>query len=145
MCAFCHTPHRAATTRALWSRDLPPITYTLYASSTLEATPGQPTGATRLCLSCHDGTTALGLVRTSSGRRRLPLGPVTGRANLSTDLSDDHPVSFEYTTALARTHGQLADPAHPDQPRPPRRHPAAPVHRVPRPARQSLPGLPAAG
>jgi predicted CXXCH cytochrome family protein len=111
VCAFCHTPHRAATTRALWSRDLPPITYTLYASSTLETTPAQPTGATRLCLSCHDGTTALGLVRTSSGRRRLPLGPVTGRANLSTDLSDDHPVSFEYTTALARTHGQLADPA----------------------------------
>ena len=111
VCAFCHTPHRAATTRALWSRDLPPVTYTLYASSTLETTPGQPTGATRLCLSCHDGTTALGLVRTSSGRRRLPLGPVTGRANLSTDLSDDHPVSFEYTTALARTHGQLADPA----------------------------------
>ena len=110
VCAFCHTPHRAATTRALWSRDLPPITYTLYASSTLEATPVQPTGATRLCLSCHDGTTALGLVRTSSGRRRLPLGPVTGRANLSTDLSDDHPVSFEYTTALARTHGQLTDP-----------------------------------
>jgi predicted CXXCH cytochrome family protein len=112
VCAFCHTPHRAATTRALWSRDLPPVTYTLYTSSTLEATPAQPTGASRLCLSCHDGTTALGLVRTSSGRRRLSsLGPVMGRANLSTDLSDDHPVSFEYTTALSRAQGQLADPA----------------------------------
>jgi predicted CXXCH cytochrome family protein len=112
VCAFCHTPHRAATTRALWSRDLPSITYTLYTSSTLDAAPAQPTGATRLCLSCHDGTTALGLVRTSAGRRRLSsLGPMTGRANLGTDLSDDHPVSFEYTTALARAQGQLADPA----------------------------------
>jgi predicted CXXCH cytochrome family protein len=112
VCGFCHTPHRAATTRALWSRDLPPITYTLYTSSTLEATPAQPTGATRLCLSCHDGTTALGLVRTPAGRRRISsLGPMTGRANLGTDLSDDHPVSFEYTTALSRAHGQLADPA----------------------------------
>jgi predicted CXXCH cytochrome family protein len=111
VCAFCHTPHRAATTRALWSRDLPAVTYTLYASSTLESTPAQPTGATRLCLSCHDGTTALGLMRTSSGRRRLPIGPITGRANLGTDLSDDHPVSFEYTTQLARAQGQLADPA----------------------------------
>jgi predicted CXXCH cytochrome family protein len=36
---------------------------------------------------------------------------MTGRANLGTDLSDDHPVSFEYTTALSRAHGQLADPA----------------------------------
>jgi predicted CXXCH cytochrome family protein len=112
VCAFCHTPHRAATTRALWSRDLPSITYTLYTSSTFDATAAQPTGATRLCLSCHDGTTALGLVRTSSGRRRISsLGPITGRANLGTDLSDDHPVSFEYTTALSRAHGQLADPA----------------------------------
>jgi predicted CXXCH cytochrome family protein len=110
VCAFCHTPHRAATTRGLWSRDLPPITYTLYTSSTLEGAPGQPNGATRLCLSCHDGTTALGLIRTSAGRKRLPLGPITGRANLTTDLSDDHPVSFEYTTALARARGQLADP-----------------------------------
>ena len=145
VCAFCHTPHRAATTRALWSRDLPPVTYTLYTSSTLEATPAQPTGATRLCLSCHDGTTALGLMRTSSGRRRLALGPITGRANLGTDLSDDHPVSFEYTTALARAQGQLVRPGHPDQPRSARHHPAAPVHGVPRPPREPLPRLPAGG
>ena len=112
VCAFCHTPHRAATTRALWSRDLPSITYTLYTSSTFDATAAQPTGATRLCLSCHDGTTAMGLVRTPAGRRRISsLGPIAGRANLTTDLSDDHPVSFQYTTALSRAHGQLADPA----------------------------------
>ena len=38
LCVFCHTPHRAATTRALWNRDLPALTYQLYTSSTLEAT-----------------------------------------------------------------------------------------------------------
>ncbi len=63
VCVFCHTPHSAATTQALWNRDLPPVTYTLYTSSTLEATLKQPTGASRLCLSCHDGTTALGALR----------------------------------------------------------------------------------
>jgi predicted CXXCH cytochrome family protein len=111
VCVFCHTPHSAGTTRALWNRDLPPRTYTLYTSSTLEATLNQPTGASRLCLSCHDGTTALGTLRVQPAGGPVTLGPLTGRASLGTDLSDDHPVSFVYDTTLALRHGQLADPS----------------------------------
>jgi predicted CXXCH cytochrome family protein len=110
LCVFCHVPHRAATTRALWNRDLPPVTYRLYGSSTLDAAPQQPNGASRLCLSCHDGTTALGLLRVPPRAGRPALGPLTGRAALGTDLSDDHPISFEYTRALGQSHGDLADP-----------------------------------
>jgi len=111
LCVFCHTPHRASMTRALWNRDLPPITYNLYASSTLEATLKQPTGASRLCLSCHDGTTALGNLRVPPATGPVSLGPLTGRASLGTDLSDDHPVSFVYDPTLALKQGQLADPS----------------------------------
>jgi predicted CXXCH cytochrome family protein len=111
LCVFCHTPHSASTTRALWNRDLPPATYNLYTSSTLEATLKQPTGASRLCLSCHDGTTALGNLRVPPATGPVSLGPLTGRASLGTDLSDDHPVSLGYDTALALKQGQLADPA----------------------------------
>ena len=110
ICVFCHTPHSASTTRALWNRSLPPTTYNLYASSTLEATLSQPTGASRLCLSCHDGTTALGNLRVPPATGPVTLGPLTGRASLGTDLSDDHPVSFVYDSALALKQGQLADP-----------------------------------
>lgn len=110
LCVFCHTPHRASTTRALWNRDLPPITYNLYTSSTLEAVLKQPTGSSRLCLSCHDGTTALGSLRVPPAGGPVTLGPLTGRASLGTDLSDDHPVSFIYDAALALKQGQLADP-----------------------------------
>ena len=111
MCVFCHTPHRAAQTRALWNRDLAPVTYNLYKSSTLEATIAQPTGASRLCLSCHDGTTALGNLRVLSRSGQVSLGPLSGRASLGTDLSDDHPVSFVFDAALALRQGQLADPS----------------------------------
>ncbi len=111
LCIFCHTPHSASATRALWNRDLPPVTYNLYTSSTLEATLKQPTGASRLCLSCHDGTTALGNLRIPPATGPVSLGPLTGRASLGTDLSDDHPVSFVYDAALALRQGQLADPA----------------------------------
>lgn len=111
LCIFCHTPHSAAQTRALWNRDLPPTSYKLYESSTLEATLKQPTGASRLCLSCHDGTTALGNLRVPPRTGSVTLGPLMGRASLGTDLSDDHPVSFLYNSALALKQGQLADPS----------------------------------
>ena len=111
ICVFCHTPHSASATRALWNRDLPPVVYNLYSSSTLEATLNQPTGASRLCLSCHDGTTALGSLRVSPATGPVTLGPLAGRASLGTDLSDDHPVSFVYDSPLALKQGQLAEPA----------------------------------
>ncbi len=111
VCVFCHTPHSPTVSRALWNQNLTPVTYKLYESSTLEAKLNQPTGASRLCLSCHDGTTALGNLRKQPRTGRVTLLPLTGRASLGTDLSDDHPVSFVYDAALALKQGQLADPA----------------------------------
>src|ERR1041385_334859 len=62
VCIFCHTPHRATGEQPLWNHAGSAATYTPYSSSTLKAAVGQPTGASKLCLSCHDGTVALGLV-----------------------------------------------------------------------------------
>lgn len=111
LCVFCHTPHNAIATRALWNRDLPGVTYTLYQSSTLQASPGQPTGDSRLCLSCHDGILALGSVHVPTRGSQFTLGPLTGNSSLGTNLSDDHPISFAYDTTLAASQGQLADPS----------------------------------
>lgn len=114
ICIFCHTPHRAAPSGPLWNRRDPGATYTPYSSSTAAASPGQPTGASILCLSCHDGTIALGdvLSRTqpiplAGGVTTIPSGP--GR--LGTDLSDDHPISFVYSSGLASQNGELVDPS----------------------------------
>ena len=113
ICIFCHTPHNSLPSSPLWNKDDPGYTYTLYHSSTAEAVPGQPDGASILCLSCHDGTTALGnvLSRTadisfSGGVSSMP----PGASNFSTDLADDHPISFDYTTGLVAADGQLKDP-----------------------------------
>ena len=113
ICIFCHTPHNSLPSSPLWNKDDPGYTYTLYHSSTVQAVPGQPDGSSILCLSCHDGTTALGSVlsRTtdigfSGGITTLP----PGNTNMSTDLADDHPISFDYTTGLAAADGQLKDP-----------------------------------
>lgn len=112
LCVYCHTPHNADPTMALWNRKMPAVTYQLYTSSTLQATLNQPTGSSRLCLSCHDGILALGSLRVPPPGEELKLGPMTGKRALGTDLSDDHPISFVYDSELAMTHGELVDPSH---------------------------------
>jgi predicted CXXCH cytochrome family protein len=114
VCVFCHTPHNSNPSGPLWNRSDPGATYVLYNSSTLQAVPGQPDGSSVLCLSCHDGTIALGNVMSrisdisfSGGITRMP----AGKSNLTTDLSDDHPVSFLYNSALSSSDGQLKDPS----------------------------------
>jgi predicted CXXCH cytochrome family protein len=110
-CVFCHTPHSANATRALWNRALPGVTYQLYASSTTKATLNQPTGSSRLCLSCHDGILALETLKVPpKGAALTSLGPLTGSSVLGTNLSDNHPISFVYDSALASRRGNLADP-----------------------------------
>jgi predicted CXXCH cytochrome family protein len=113
VCMFCHTPHRGTGETPLWNHTLSSVTYTPYSSSTARANIGQPTGSSKLCLSCHDGTVALGMVASRStaiemqgGITTMPTGP----ANLGTDLSDDHPISFAYDNALASANGELRDP-----------------------------------
>lgn len=94
-CAFCHVPHGGERTNA--RPDSSAIVP--YASSTSKArTPSRPTGSSRICLSCHDGTIALGQTRTrliklrdNAPGGRLPPGH---RANLGTDLRGTHPISF---------------------------------------------------
>lgn len=114
MCVFCHAPHNASPVAPLWNRSNPGTNYTPYASSTALAHPGQPTGASLYCLSCHDGTIALGDVLSRTARIGMAGGITAmpqGNSNLGTDLSDDHPVSFAYSSALASAHGgELAYP-----------------------------------
>lgn len=115
VCIFCHSSHTAANDAPLWNRFQSVAVYTPYSSTTMKARPGQPTGSSRLCLSCHDGTVAMGMLRSRHAQIRMTGGAVTmsrGTAsNLGTDLSDDHPISFVYDNALARANGELRDPA----------------------------------
>lgn len=110
MCVFCHTPHTSKRDLGLWNREASSATYIPYKSTTTKARVGQPTGASKLCLSCHDGTVALGKVRNRSQEIPMkggPLARVSGKSNLGTDLSDDHPISFKYDAALVSADGQL--------------------------------------
>lgn len=112
VCIFCHASHSTTGASPLWNRELPPSSYKIYESSTLDAEPGQPTGTSKLCLSCHDGTIAIGSVLSRADRIRMVGGEYVpaGLANLGTNLADDHPVSFTYGTGIAAADRQLISP-----------------------------------
>jgi hypothetical protein len=89
ICIFCHTPHGGTPgVEPAWNRKLSNAVYTTYTSSSLSALdilgrnasgvpltqPGQPLpglsqpgGSSKLCLSCHDGTLAIGNVNVMWG------------------------------------------------------------------------------
>jgi len=108
-CSFCHTPHGALTGTPLWNHKLSTAVYRIYQSSSLEASIGQPTGSSKLCLSCHDGTVALTETVSDISKSGAYIAP--GVSNLGTDLSDDHPISFVYSTALSTKDVQIRSPS----------------------------------
>lgn len=114
ICKPCHTPHNAietGVTGRLWAHTLSTATYTYHGSRTSPVdgsttTDGADTtitqddmdGASRLCLSCHDGSVALdsfmGKNGASDGMAIGTAGHGEATANLGVDLSNDHPVGF---------------------------------------------------
>ncbi len=128
ICVFCHTPHGAGVNVPLWNHQTSSATYTVYDSSTMQATAGNPpSGISALCLSCHDGTVAVNNL--FNPPNDLAANPSMGSgtelnasfqidpnrpAYMGNDLSNDHPVSFQYTGTLATDDGNLNTPASTD-------------------------------
>jgi hypothetical protein len=141
ICVFCHTPHGANTAidAPLWNRgERGGTSYEMYDSGSLDTTmPIGPGGASKLCLSCHDGTIAVGTVTNLPGpggydtdldrADRIQMqgveadGTIPGTTDnldrtgytrrLGTDLRNDHPISFTYDAALSSLDAELYDPS----------------------------------
>ncbi len=94
VCLPCHTPHNALLSgddNVLWNHAETGETFVMYKS-----TAGQPEGPSKMCLSCHDGVTAIDNYGGTGGTGIV----MTGSAALGTDLSNDHPIGIQYPTAL---------------------------------------------
>jgi predicted CXXCH cytochrome family protein len=112
ICIFCHTPHNATPLSPLWNKDIEPQVYTVYESPTLRAGPiSQPSGPTKLCLSCHDGTIALGAVVNPAGGIGMASEALGSLSEFGLDLSGHHPVSFPYHNALPNAELASSPPA----------------------------------
>ncbi len=141
ICVFCHIPHHAQISVPLWNHLLSTQNYILYTSEFLERTgypppqqpgfnKGQPGIISRMCLSCHDGTVAIGAVYWVRGTNLYDIGqtidmigvnpdgtmPATEEGYIGTDLRSHHPVAIPYDPNFTYTVGnstksiELRDP-----------------------------------
>lgn len=122
VCAFCHTPHHAmdptqapsADYLPLWSHETNNETnFNPYFSPTLQAQIDDPLiGPSRLCMSCHDGQIAIDTHYNIKGTKVLTgdsYGQVAvGQKNAGGegDLSNDHPIGFNYLEVVQNDHGK---------------------------------------
>ncbi|ABB32097.1 cytochrome c family protein [Geobacter metallireducens RCH3] len=115
ICIFCHTPHNAKPQTVLWNRNDTTQTFGHYSSNTLaiHTDPAaktssdyksEPNGSSRLCLSCHDGVTALGAVlngdaiEVNNNVNTVMSG--THVFNRTKITNSHHPVSFVYNASV---------------------------------------------
>jgi predicted CXXCH cytochrome family protein len=118
VCAYCHTPHHASTDafltnrNPLWAHDVSQTDFAgkTYTSTTLDAQVGADPaiGATRLCMSCHDGSVTIGQHygndpgNGSSARLNDTWGGIlVGDANV-TYLTNDHPIGFAFSDVAGK-------------------------------------------
>jgi predicted CXXCH cytochrome family protein len=116
ICVVCHTPHNAISEAAanagvgelgpLWNRALTTATFATYdttnrVGSDIQSTlSGTPSGVSKLCLSCHDGSIAIDSFGGATGTNTID--DIRASANIGEtvtgtgDLSNDHPVMFTF-------------------------------------------------
>lgn len=96
ICIFCHTPHHAYTGDAtllnapLWNHTMTSASYyingmvtdALFNTATIS-----PDGASKLCMSCHDGTVAIGSVYSRDTTIAMSGACLTGSGALSTSCT----------------------------------------------------------
>lgn len=119
VCAFCHTPHRALGTRLLWNHTLSSATYSwqdidrTIGGTELPTITRSWTGPSKYCLSCHDGSVAIGDV--NWWRSQKPGAPldferhqwpdeynIGATGGILGNMSGNHPVAFPYPFQNAR-------------------------------------------
>ena len=109
LCTFCHTPHKATTTLLLWNHKLTTNSFSWDVARTTAGTTF-PTfagdtykGPTARCLSCHDGSVAVGdIVWWNKQVPATPLDPTLHGAGdpvnvgLAGAMAGNHPVAMPY-------------------------------------------------
>jgi predicted CXXCH cytochrome family protein len=94
VCVVCHTPHdsdMSLSDSPLWNHEVTEAVYTVYSSPTMDVPVGQPGPASKLCLSCHDGTVAIDSFGGATGDT-----PIGEEWEIDSDLRDDHPIGMDW-------------------------------------------------
>lgn len=117
VCIFCHTPHTPpgdiSQSIPVWNHQTTSTQFTMYNSAGLKGTvDAQPVGPSLACLSCHDGTLAVGALHEvplggghddysqAGGGVSRTTGMIQGVNLAGRDLTSVHPISVTYRDDL---------------------------------------------
>lgn len=121
-CTFCHTPHKAQQQALIWNHKLSAVaSYSWGAGATTVGGTLLPTisstwnGATKLCLSCHDGSVAIGDIAWFDKASHQGLAAINTRtmsadfpnsqiATTTGGMGTNHPVAHPFPGAGASTY-----------------------------------------
>lgn len=111
VCTFCHTPHKAIATQLLWNHtlstnplfswDIPQTT----AGTNFATFPNNYSGPSAKCLSCHDGSVAIGDIAWFGEATRTGIDGLDALKHLPGDvfnvgaggsMKGNHPVAMPY-------------------------------------------------
>lgn len=110
ICIYCHTPHNALKNAqaALWNRKDPTVASGFATNATTVKGTQLPAAGSlgaysKMCMSCHDGTTAFANVMNGALTGPVNMNSYSPGAKqiLGTDLTGNHPVSVPYPSATA--------------------------------------------
>lgn len=112
VCIFCHTPHNAEPAFPLWGHAVTEENYTYYTSPTLQSYSSEADappidGVSRLCLSCHDGTIAVGALTNTTIETTKEYILPEDIGFIGTDLSGGHPISIVYDESLVNRRNNM--------------------------------------
>jgi hypothetical protein len=120
VCMFCHTPHDAIAgiqqAIPIWNHTNTSTQFVMYTSATLKGdVDAQPMGPSLACLSCHDGSVAMGSLHEApegggntdyshaQGNVNPGSGLIQGASQVGRDLSSIHPISVTYRNDLDKS------------------------------------------
>jgi predicted CXXCH cytochrome family protein len=116
ICIYCHTPHNPVSAVPLWNRINPSgSAFKLYNASPTLTTAAKgasfaDNSVSLFCMSCHDGVTALGNIKNpgkDAVMNRTAIIRSSQGDNLTRDLTNSHPVGFNYSLAASQDQGAL--------------------------------------
>lgn len=116
ICVFCHTPHSAGAW-PLWNRNYTAGSFTVYSTVAFKPAnyggTGQPDSTSKLCFSCHENANSWSSVQLKNNSNLVGAAgnaaPQFNHNNFSNatalglDLTNDHPIGFNYKAAQANT------------------------------------------
>lgn len=123
LCTFCHTPHKAQSTSLLWNHTYSSNSYSWTDQTVTAAGTKLPTisntwnGPTNKCLSCHDGSVAVGDIKWFDAKAQtitvsaadLTSGKISATeyliASATGSMNTNHPVVVPYPGVGTRNYG----------------------------------------